>query len=265
MTTPARFDELSRGLADAARAHDDLVGIVLLGSASAAGAPRRDAWSDHDFFAITADGRGRALRPELGWLPDPERIVLTAREGELGFVALYDDGHVLEFAVGDAAELGDALIGDATVLVDSANGEVAALVAAGQARVGAADRFDPAMDARLVLVKLLIGVGRARRGEVLIAGEFVRVWAVRHLVRAIRGRFPDASSPIRDAIDPVRRFETDHPRLGARIATAIAAPVEPAAEALLRIACEALEPGWADFPSAAADAVRRRLGWTAGP
>jgi len=81
---------------------------VLLGSASKAGADRRDAWSDHDFFALIEPGRGADVRPDLSWLPEHERLLLTAREGEIGFVAVDDDGHVLEFAFAEVGELAGA-------------------------------------------------------------------------------------------------------------------------------------------------------------
>ncbi len=258
---PDAFEAFSARLADGVRAHPDIIGLALLGSAADTGAHRRDEWSDHDFFAITRPGRGRVVRPDLSWLPDQDRLVLTAREGEIGFAAVYDDGHVLEFAFSDAAELTGALAGDATVVVDDAAATTHALIAASRERAAAADAFDPAEDARLVLVKLLVGVGRARRGEVLVAGELVRQWAVKHLVRAIRGRFSERSTSSRDEIDPIRRFEADFPREATRIAEALAAPVEESARAVFAATRDILEPGWPEFPSHAADAVARRLGW----
>lgn len=261
MTSPARFDDLSAGLAAGVSATDGLTGLVLLGSAAESGRARRDEWSDHDFFAVTSSGLGSRLRPDLSWLPDQDRIVLTAREGEIGFVAVYDDGHVFEFAFSDAAELAGAVAGDATVVVDT-DGSTSALIDAARERAAAADVFDPANDVRLVLVKLLIGVGRARRGETLAAGSFVRQWAVQHLARALRGRFGDRSTSVRDTIDPVRRFEIDFPQEAARIAAAVAQPVEPAARALFDLTGELLAPGWPDFPARAGEAVAGRLGWS---
>lgn len=260
MTTAGRFEEVSRGLAAGVRERDGLIGLVLLGSASEDARSRRDEWSDHDFFALAEHGRGPEIRPDLSWLPDRDRLVLTAREGEIGFVAMYDDGHVLEFAFADAGELAGAVAGDATVVVDDAAGTTARLISRARARAGESDRFDPVNDVRLVLVKLLIGVGRVRRGEVLNGGAFIRQWAVQHLVRTIRGRFAEGSTALRDGIDPVRRFEHDFPEWGARIAAALAREPESAARELFRMLRE-LEPGWAEFPAGAADAVARRLGW----
>lgn len=260
MSSPERFAQRSRALAEGVRAHDDLIGLVLLGSAAEGASDRRDEWSDHDFFALIAPGRGPEARPDLSWLPDQEELALTAREGEIGFVALYDDGHVFEFAFSEAAELAGAVVNDATVAVDDGAGTVAGLVARGRERATQGDVLDPANDARLVLVKLLIGVGRIRRGEVLSGGAFVRQWAVQHLVRAIRGRYLRHSGAGRDTIDPVRRFEQDFPEWSARIATAIAQEAEPAARALFAVLGD-LAPGWPEFPSRAATAVATRLGW----
>lgn len=261
MTSPERFAEISTGLAAGVRETDGLIGLVLLGSASDDARDRRDEWSDHDFFAIAETGAGARLRPDLSWLPDQDAVALTAREGEIGFVALYDDGHVLEFAFSEAGELTGAVARDASVVVDDVSGTTAALIAAARARADAADAFDPANDARLVLVKLLIGVGRSRRGEELAAGALVRQWAVQHLVRALRGRHGDRSTSHRDTIDPVRRFERDFPVEAAAIVAAVAQPVEEAALALFRLTRTTLEPGWDAFPTRAADAVARRLGW----
>ena len=261
MTSPDRFQALSDGLAEGVRERDGMIGLVLLGSASDAASHRRDEWSDHDFFALTEAGRGPEIRPDLSWLPDHDRLVLTAREGDIGFAAVYDDGHVFEFAFSDAAELAGALAEDATVVVDDEAGTTATLIAESRARAQAGDRYDPVNDARLILVKLLIGVGRVRRGEVLNGGIFVRQWAMQLLVRTIRGRYAEASTTLRDTIDPVRRFERDFPEWSARIAAAVEQPAEAAARDLFDLTREILEPGWDEFPSAAADAVARRLGW----
>lgn len=262
MTDQARFAALSDGLAEGVRRRRELIGLVLLGSASDAGSARRDEWSDHDFFALIESGRGAEIRPDLSWLPDQDRLVLTAREGDIGFVAVHDDGHVLEFAFSEAGELEGSLAGDATVVVDDDAGTTATLVAQARARAEAADRFDPENDTKLVLVKLLIGVGRARRGEVLNASQFVRTWAVQCLVRAIRGRFADHSTTLRDTIDPARRFEQDFPEWGARIGAALEGSVEQAARSLFDLTRQILEPGWDAFPTRAADAVAGRLGWS---
>jgi hypothetical protein len=167
----------------------------------------------------------------------------------------------MEFTLSEARELAGAVARDATVLVDDTSGATAALITAARRRAEAADAFDPVNDAGLVLVKLLIGVGRARRGEALVAGSFVRQWAVQHLVRSLRGRFPERSTPHRDLIDPLRRFELDFAAESAQIADAVARPVEEAAFGLFTLTRAWLEAGWPEFPTQGADAVARRLDW----
>lgn len=184
---------------------------------------------------------------------------MVAREGPVGLSALYDDGHVLEFAADSVAEFGDIRIGDHEIAYDA--GPVASIVGAATGR----RREDPVTardDAGLTLVKLLIGVGRTRRGE-LISGEFfVRTYAVGRLVRAVRARAEPRAPPVADPLDPLRRFERDYPTLGARLVDRLELPVEQAARGVLDVLRSSLEPGWDDFPSAAADLVASRLGWT---
>lgn len=255
------FEVLTSSLAVAVRRHPALRGLALLGSSSREAASRRDEWSDHDFFAIATSGAAAEARRSLEWLPRQEELVLTAREGGIGFVAVYADGHVLEFAVGETAELQGALAEEATVAVDDDEGSTRRLIAEARARATAGSGLDAPNDTRLVLVKLLIGTGRLRRGETINGGQFVRQWAVKHLVAAVRGRSArDAGDDIAP-IEPTRRFEADFPDIAAEIEAAIAQPAEAAAERLFALTRAVLEPRWDEFPSAAADAIARRLGW----
>ncbi|MFT3889872.1 MAG: hypothetical protein QM713_17145 [Arachnia sp.] len=261
----ASFDRLTAALVDAARTTDGVTGLVFLGSASEPGRHRRDEWSDHDFFLVAEPGRGAEARASLDWLPERDRVVMTARDGAIGFTVLYDDGHVLEFALTEPSELSGIMAGDASVVVDDRAATTAEIIGRAQASAAASDRFDPENDIRLALVKILIGVGRLRRGELINGGQFVRTWAVNHLLRAIRGRFDGASVTARDTIDPTRRFETDYPVWAARIAAALDQPAELAARQLFLLMREILEPGWDQFPVEAANAVAHRLGWDASP
>lgn len=255
------FDDHSAALLEAVRAHPSAVGLVLLGSAARSEAARRDEWSDHDFFVVAADGKGDEVRDVRAWLPDAHRIVSVAREGAIGFAVLYDDGHLMEFAAATGAELGGAVLVHHDVVLDG-DGTLAAMVEAADRRAAAEPEADPANDMALALVKLMVGVGRARRGEVLSGGEMVRQWAVKHLVLAIRARIPTQVTT-RESIDPSRRFEKAYPEIGARLTAALASPVEEAARGLHALARDVLEPGWDAFPSRAADVVAARLGWDA--
>lgn len=252
------FDAYTEGLVRGCHATDGVLGLLLVGSTSATRREWRDEWSDHDFYAVLAHPDAEQLRRSLDFLPARERIVLAAREGPFGLSVLYDDGHLFEFAAGSPAELGDIRIGTYEVAYD--RGPVAPLVAAATAP-RPKDPVTAGDDAGLALVKLLVGVGRVRRGEALSGGFFVRSYAVSHLVRAVRARLRPAGEPVGDALDPLRRFERDYPEMGARLAAALGRPVEDAARSIFELLRAALEPGWVDFPSAAADVVAARLGW----
>lgn len=255
------FERLTASLAEAVREHPDMRGLAFLGSGSLEAEARRDEWSDHDFFAIANPGAASDARRDLDWLPRREDLVLTAREGGIGFVAVYADGHVLEFAVAETVELQEALAEEATVVVDDDQSSTGRLIAEAKARTAGIPRPDPVNDTRLALVKLLIGTGRLRRGEIINGGQFVRQWAVKHLVAAVRARSAGDSDRPAAPLEPTRRFEADFPEIAAGIEAAIAQPAEAAAERLFALTRAVLEPGWDEFPSAAADAIARRLGW----
>src|SRR4051812_48367660 len=77
-----------------------------------------DDWSDHGFFVISSAGEQERLRGDLSWLPRHDGVALAFRETEHGLNVIYDDGHLLEFAVFDLDELGLAGINRYRVLLD---------------------------------------------------------------------------------------------------------------------------------------------------
>jgi hypothetical protein len=254
------FEAFSAALRAACEATGQVDGLVLLGSTSTAGAARRDAWSDHDVYVVLADGAADELRSSLAFLPYPERVVARARESQLGFAVLYDDGHLLEFAAGTRAEL--AVVRSGTYELAIGRPDVEALVRESALPRPDDDLVSAADHVTLALIKLMVGVGRVRRGEAVNGGQFVHGYAISHLCRAARARLaPDATSVDTD-LDPVRRIERDLPGFGTRLAAALDLPTEPAAQAVFDLIRQTLEPGWPAFPSATADAIARRLGWT---
>jgi hypothetical protein len=250
------FDERTKALTDAVRREPGVAGLILLGSTAAP--ERRDAWSDHDFFVIARPGMAEAVREVERWLPDAERVLLLAREWGTGFSVLYEDCHLFEFAAATAAELGGVRVGEHEIVFD--DGSLAAMVRDSDRAAAAAKAPDPANEVALMLVKLLVGVGRARRGEIVNGGRFARIWAVDHTISALRARHPVPGSAA-DPFDQSRRLERDYPEWSRELAEVLERPVEEAARGLLRLARAVLEPGWAQFPTRAADAVSRHLGW----
>lgn len=130
-----------------------MLGLVAVGSMASG----PDPWSDHDFLVIAEPGATEALRTDPTWLPHHERLVLHFRETGHGVKAVYDDGHLVEFAVFAPDEIGLALMNRTRVLLDRA--DVTARVAAAlrapvrhrlRAPVGAAPLPGPAGPARRV-------------------------------------------------------------------------------------------------------------------
>src|SRR3954449_2304508 len=98
------YEQFTRRLLDNLTADERVLGLVALGS-MAARDYIPDAWSDHDFFMITKPRDQESFRTDLSWLPDAEQVAFYFRETAHGLKAIYADGHLIEFAVFDLAEL----------------------------------------------------------------------------------------------------------------------------------------------------------------
>ena len=243
-------DALSRRLDGDPR----VVGLVALGSMSGDG-PAPDDFSDHDFFVVTRSGAQEAYRTDLVWLPGAERAVLVHRETEHGLKVIRDDGHLLELAVFDPDELRVARANRYRVLLDRGG------VAEGMAAIAAKPAESPT-DRWLcgqLLGNLLVGGGRAARGELLSARLFVAGHATGHLLRLLSRHVPPEAPVPLDDLDPFRRFERAFPRLGAEANAALSLPPLAGAVALLDLASRELGGRAAGWPAAAAETVRRRL------
>lgn len=252
------FEDFLHRLSDVARAAPDVVGLVGFGST--ADRTRVDEWSDHDFAWLTVAGAEDRYRHDLSWLPDHDRIALSVVEGHGGVKVIYDDGHVLEFGIDSFEGFGRWFANRTEVFVDK--GGVAEAVAAVAAKRLPGDDVVPEREMRLFLTQLLIGVGRARRGEVVNGGHMVRSEAVQHLLAVVAARIlPSGDEAARDSLDVRRRLERVHPRIAAAIEDAVRLDPDAAARRLLDVAEAELAPGWPEFPAAGAAAVRARLGW----
>jgi hypothetical protein len=256
MDARSAFDAYTARLVDAVANHGDVLGLVLAGSGAE---PHRiDEWSDHDFFLVVSK-EPEAWRQDLGWLPDADRVVLRPRETEHGLKVVYDDGHVLEFAVATPEEMRDWATNMTSVVLD--RGGVTELVDGMIARTTAAGEQD-ADDIQLFLSHLLIGTGRARRGELLAANLSIRGHAMRHLLPVWRHRVEPQDATASDSLEPNRRFELAYPWSSMELADALAHDPEFAARELLDVAERVLADDWDDWPSDGVRAIRERLDWT---
>ncbi|MCU1415507.1 MAG: hypothetical protein JWN80_2847 [Microbacteriaceae bacterium] len=257
MTPPLarqRFDDYLAQLIASIADDDRFIGLVLMGSTAARG--RVDEWSDHDFAAICASGQQESLRADVSWLPRHDHLVLLAREHHDGFKGVYDEGQVIEFAVTDLPGLATFFANDYEVAID--RGGVAETMSAVAAKPFPHATPNPSRDFGVFLTALLVGVGRARRGERLSANGSIRSFALEHLLLTIVALTPAAE--VLDGLDVTRRFELANPQLARELDDALASELETAARSMLDLA-EAAFTGWEDYPSNAVLVVRERLGW----
>jgi len=242
-------DRLRAQLAEDARA----IGLVAVGSmAERDYAP--DEWSDHDFFVITPPGGQEVLRLDHGWLPDGDDVALAFRETQHGLKVIYDDGHLIEFAVFDLDELGLAGVNRYRVLLD--DGGVTERMAAVHAELRAepSDEFLFGM----TIASALVAAGRAHRGELLSAAFFV-TWTLKHLTGLLARAVPSPQAQILDELDSLRRFERAYPELAAELASIVRLAPEAAASRLLDVAERELRERRPQLAWRAFDAVRARV------
>ena len=205
---------------------------------------------------MTEPGAENGYRYDLSWLPGSEDIALSVVEHHGGVKVIYDDGRVLEFGITSSVDFVNWAGNRIEVIVDK--GGVAEAVDTILHKPLPEGEPDASVCARLVLTQLLIGVGRARRGEVLSAGRSIRDEAVAYLLKALAITLPGDRARL-DTLDPRRRFDFVHPEIAARIESAIRLEPELAARSILDIA----EAELGDlFPVRGAKAIRDRLGWS---
>jgi hypothetical protein len=245
------YDGFTRELTARLAADDRVAGLVAAGSMAAIDY-EPDAWSDHDFFVVSAAGGQEELRADLSWLPHGEEVLLSFRETEHGLKVLYRDGHLLEFAVFDLEEIALASVNRYRVLLDRGGvAERMSEVASLPPRESFSDEYLFGM----FVTAVQVGLGRTARGERL-SGSFFCLSGARHLCRLIARHVPAGDASLLDEFDALRRFERVYPELGAEIHRAL--PDEPLR--LLDVAERELRPRVPDVSWAALDAVRARAG-----
>jgi hypothetical protein len=173
---------------------------------------------------------------------------------------VYDDGHLIEYAVFAPDEIAQARLNRTRVLFDRA--DVTARVAevvAGTPDLEAADaESDDYLHGQL-LTALLVGVQRHRRGEHLSGIDFVHRFALRHFLVLVARHVAAARPEARDNLNPFRRVEQAYPAVGAELARVFATgDLEETALGLLDLAARELA-GVFDTGAPAWQVVRRYL------
>ena len=248
-------DELTRKL----DADPRVLGLVALGS-MAQQDTQPDEWSDHDFFVITIQGVQEDMRQDLSWLPRADEIVFHFRETEHGMKALYHGGHLLEFAIFNEDELQMARLNRHRVLLDKAElaPQLAELELATQDFV-AHGRSNPEKRFAEFLMNIFVGVGRHARGEVLSGRQFIKTYALTHLLHLLAEFLPAEEVHLLDNLDPFRRFEYVYPATGKELNQILDQDTLTAAENLLLVAALHLRPYLPNFPETAVAEVQNYI------
>ncbi len=258
-TTLADFLKFSDELKESLESKPDVLGLVLVGSA--ADTSRVDEWSDHDFFVITKTGVAEGYRRDLSWLPQSEEIVMSPRETDHGLKVVYSNGHVLEFAVFDNEELELASANAYEVTIDRSDIGVRMQAIADRSKPKTVD-FE--VEFEIFLGHLLIGVGRERRGEHLIAGQFARgmcLGSVLGLIRASKSPI-SGSEHEEDNLNRFRRFELQYPDYASQLNEILQNSVEECFRSLLEFVLRVLQDDLSPKQLTQANIVKRRFGWT---
>jgi hypothetical protein len=250
---PNEYRAFTGELTGRLRADERAIGLVAVGS-MADRDYEPDEWSDHDFFVITPAGGQEELRNDLSWLPRDDRVALSVRETDHGLIVIYDDGHLLEFAVFDLEEIALAGVNRYRVLLDRGGVEERVEHVAATPR----PQRDDAFLFGKTVTAALVATGRARRGETLSAA-FLVTWATTYLNRLLIRTIPAANASLLDGFDSLRRFERAYPELGAELAAIVRLDPADGGPAVLDLLERELRPLRPDLAWPAVDAVRARL------
>lgn len=249
------MENFKEALVKNAETDERIVGLVWAGSA--ADTTRFDEYSDFDFYLVTKDELAESMRQNLDWLPESEKIAYWARETAHGLKVVYEDGEILEFAVFTLEELSKSVVNHFAVAVDKA--DVLARTASIQAFTEPKSHETVSDHLAIIYTLLMIAIGRARRGEKLIAGQFVRSYAALHLIKAVKKSFDSQDLSKRDVLDPWRRFELEYPEVGRQLNSALAMNVEAAAWKIADLAYELFKE-ISEVPGAGIKTMELRFG-----
>jgi len=247
------YHAYTQSLVDLAQADERIEGLIMLGS-SAGTHHQPDRWSDHDFWLVVKDGTEDDYHADLSWIPQIERKVLAFRETRHGWKILFDDGHVLEYAIFPLNELYMARFHHIKLLVDKTDiAERLDKMKASQDEEH--EPSDPLKHVQFLLSLLVIGMGRYHRGEQVSAMVFIKYYALEQLTTLIQALVPPQHPQLVDDLNPNRRIEQTHPYYAEQLQALITDSIPDAANRLLDIALTFAD-GMPDFPHGAISTVR---------
>jgi hypothetical protein len=109
----------------------------------------------------------------------------------------------------------------------------------------------------MFITNLLVGVGRYRRGEKLSGHQFVRGYALRHLLVLLEKHLATSDKTLLDNLDPLRRFEKVFPVVGEELNKTLNRDIPSAALGMLTLAERELKAKIKNYPAEAVEIIRR--------
>lgn len=256
---PQAYQQFIERLTRNLEADSRVLGLVACGS-MAQNHHMPDAWSDHDFWVVAQPGTSESFRADLSWLPDHEEIVLSFRETSHGVKIVYREGHLLESAVFEPADLPSLRINAYRVLLDRSQvAEVMQRIAEQTAQTTSEWFQDDRHRFGQILTNLMVGVGRYARGEKLSGHAFIKQYALHNVLFLLAKYGDSARIETLDNLDPLRRFEFAFPEWGAEINAILLLEPPQAARQLLDLADRALRDRMTYYPAEGVTAIRRYL------
>ncbi len=248
------FERYSALFAQALAAFDDIMGVVALGST--ADREIQDCWSDHDFAVVLRNGSPDQFLNDVSWMPEAKRIIASARHGGIYNVAVYDDGHKVEYLVCNEPAVSSITVTKSCILLDRSKvgkriEEARSFTSARQQAI-AEQAWNPV---NLAIV-ILTAAQRVRRGEVLNAMSLLA--AATDMALHMLARTPPTWE-LTDPLDPRRRLEQLRPDIAKELSDLLTSPPDGAIYRLLRLVDGTVRPKMPNLNWLGFDNVIRRL------
>jgi len=253
------YNAFTNTLLDNLEADPRVLGLIAVGS-MAQRDTRPDEWSDHDFFVVVPPGLQEQLRTEVDWIPDRRSVIFQFRETAHGVKVLYEQGHMIEFAVFDPDELYLARVNQFRILLDRSDlARRMEEISTATSEWSRSRLQDNDYLLGQILTGILVAHGRWVRGEKLSARACLINQVVPQVVRMlVKYRLADAPEVL-DNIDPLRRFELGYGTLGTTLNHLLDQPLPAAASGLLEFVEEELAGDLWRFRDDAWNVVRERI------
>jgi hypothetical protein len=242
------FEEYSRAFVQALASFDSVMGVVALGSTAD---PRiQDSWSDHDFAIVLRDDDSGRFLSDVSWMPKTEKIIAWARHGRIYNVAVYDDGHKVEYLVCNEQVAGSITVTKFLVLLDRS--DIGRRIEEAHVRTSARQQAmsEDACDPLNLAIVMLTAGQRVQRGELLNATSLLAAaadMALKMLATAQRWE-------LTDPLDPRRRLERLRPDLAKQFSDILTATPDNGIRRLLGLIDTTVRPktpsrNWPGFDS----------------